>query len=141
MPAECVVDASVIGAAIFNEVASAEARRFLAKGPHLIAPDLLIVEITSLAAKKVWRNEATDEVGRRALAALGDFIGEFVPAGRLAPRAFALAAAHRFSAYDALYLALAESRSRRLITLDDRMIERAAQARLGNLAGRPADAL
>ena|SRR3990167_3228484 len=137
MDARLVVDASTFGAALFNEEGSPQARRLLASGAVLIAPDLLFAEIASLSAKKVWRGEAPAEAGHRAFAALPNFVGEFVSSGVLAPRAFELAAQHRFSAYDGLYLALAEQRGVPVATLDDRLITRAAAADLGHLVMRP----
>lgn len=142
MPAEArVIDASAFGAALFNETASAEARRFLSAGVPLIAPDLLFAEIASLSAKKVWRGEAPPEAGPRALATLRDFIGEFVASEELAEGAFELAAKHRVSAYDGIYLALARTRGLRAVTLDDRLIARAQAAGLGALVCRPQEAL
>lgn len=137
MPTEQVVDASLLGAALYNEVDSLAARRFLAAGARLLAPDLLFAEIASLSAKKVWRGEAPIEAGPRALDVLRDFVDEFVPSETLASRAFDLAAKHRFSAYDGLYLALAEARRTRLVTLDEKLIERATASDLGDLVTRP----
>ena len=132
-PAEVVVDASVIGAAFFNEAASASARVWLINAPRLIAPDLLYAEIASIAAKKVWRGEAPTEVGARSIEAIADFLAEAVPTGELAGRAFALVAQHRFSAYDATYLALAERREIQLVTLDRKLCVRARQAGISHL--------
>jgi predicted nucleic acid-binding protein len=137
MPGEWVIDASTMGAALFNEAGSAVARGFLAANPSLVAPDLIFAEIASLSAKKVWRDEATVDVGARALAALGEFIGEFAPSEGLAARAFLLASANRFSAYDSIYLALAESRETQLVTLDQKLVDRAAATGLGKLVMRP----
>ena len=102
--AEEVVDASVIGAAFFNEAASASARAWLISAPRLIAPDLVYAEIASIAAKKVWRGEASTEAGARAIDAI-----------------------------DATYLALAERRETRLVTLDRKLADRARQAGVDHL--------
>ena len=131
--AEEVVDASVLGAAFFNETASDVARAWLIDAPRSIAPDLIHMEIASIAAKKVWRGEATIEAGVRSLVAVGDFVAETVSMGELARQAFSLAAEHRFSAYDAAYLALAQARGTHLVTLDGRLAERAKQVGLGHL--------
>lgn len=131
--AEEVVDASVIGAAFFNEAASDSARAWLINAPRLVAPDLLYAEIASIAAKKVWRGEASMEAGARSIEAIDDFVAEAVPLGELAGRAFDLASQHRCSAYDGAYLALAERRDTRLVTLDRKLIDRATQAGLGHL--------
>ena len=111
MRGERVVDASVIAAALFPEEHTTEARRFLLGTLH--------AEIASVAAKKVWRGETTEEIGTRACAELGALV-ETTPSAVLSVRAFDLAARHRFSAYDGLYLALAERRGVPVYTLDAR---------------------
>lgn len=130
MRAEYIVDASVIAAALFPETHSETARTFLADGPLLAAPDLLPLEIASIAAKKVWRQEIPLQSGQRALHALSDFVAHFAPAFDLAERAFSLAAIHKFSAYDAAYLALSERLNVRLMTLDRKLVRRAEDAGL-----------
>ncbi len=141
MSADQVIDASVVGAAFFNEAHSSLARRFLAQASPLFAPTLLVAEIASLSAKKVWRGEASSAAGERALAVLPDFVGTFVDLAPLAERAFQLAAQHRFSAYDGFYLALAESRACRVVTLDARLIDRARSCGLEVLVASLAESL
>lgn len=131
MPAEWVVDASLIAAVLFEETHSGIARSFLTQGIEsaatIIAPDLLVVELASIAAKKVWLDAASVADGAAAIDATLRLVERPVPAGDLAQRAFTLASAHRFSAYDATYLALAETRGCRMATLDSRLIRRAEQ--------------
>lgn len=137
MRGERVVDASVIAAALFAEEFTNEARRFLLDTPRLVAPDHLHAEIASVAAKKVWRGETTEEIGGRACAAL-DSIVATVSSPALVARAFVLAARHRFSAYDSLYLALAETRGVPLYTFDNALARRAIGIGLSDLIERPA---
>ena len=125
MRGEWVVDASVLGAVFFREAGAAAAITFMDSDAVLIAPDLLCLEIASIAAKKVWRGEATEAVAAQAVARMSLLIPELVPNAGLAARAFELAARHRFSAYDAAYLALAESREAQLATLDAKLVRRA----------------
>lgn len=132
-----VLDASLFGAAFFNEVDSERARMFLANGGHFIAPDLLFVEIASLGAKKVWRGEASEEVAVRAIKTLRQFLSEVAGGLDLAEAALVLATRHRFSTYDALYLALAERRSMAVVTLDLKLVERAKAVGLGALVAVP----
>ncbi len=132
MRGERVVDASVIAAALFEEEFTKEARRFLLETPRLIAPDHLHAEIASVAAKKVWRGETTEDVGKRAFAALASIVAT-IPSPKLTTRAFELAARHRFSASDGLYLALAETRQAPLYTFDGGLVSRAVAAGFGNL--------
>lgn len=137
MPVEWVIDASLIAAVIFDETHSEVARRFLAEGVEsaatMIAPDLLVLELTSIAAKKVWLEAASVADGTAAIDATLRLVERPVAAANLAQRAFTLASAHRFSAYDASYLALAEMRGCRMATLDSRLIRRAEQEGYGHL--------
>lgn len=136
-PADFVADASLLGAAFFQEAGTPVAQRFLERSPLLVAPDLLWIEMASLAAKKVWRGEATLEVGNRAIEAISEFVSEAESMRPLARRAFQLAAAHRFSVYDAAYLALAETRKVPVATLDGKFAAMAAAAGLDRLIFTP----
>lgn len=133
MRAEWVIDASVIGAAFFEEDGTAVARAFLTQDDHFVAPDLLTIELASIAAKKVWRGLTTVAVGEKALADLSELVTETTCVAFVAHRAFLLAAQHRFSAYDASYLALAETRQIKVATLDGKLVRRAEQAGFAHL--------
>lgn len=133
MPAEWVIDASVMGAAFFEEDGTAVARRFLTQEDHFVAPDLLAIELASIAAKKVWLGLTTVDVGEKALADLSELVTETTCVASMAPRAFVLVANHRFSAYDASYLALAEARQIKVATLDGKLVRRAGQEGFAHL--------
>ncbi|HLI67769.1 MAG TPA: type II toxin-antitoxin system VapC family toxin [Caulobacteraceae bacterium] len=133
MPAELIVDASVAAKFYFHEEGSREAQAILTSGLVLAAPDLLWIELASVAAKRTRRGLSTREHGRDAVASLGDLIDEFVPATGLAAPAFALAADAGYSAYDATYLALARQRGLRLLTADQRLIRQAEAAGMRDL--------
>ena len=137
MHAEAVIDASVLAAAFFNEDRSDQARAYLRSGPALIAPDLLRIEIASIAAKKIWKGEASREAGARALTAIDEFVGRIEMTQALVGPALILAADHRFSAYDATYLALARVEGLTVITFDEKLIARADEAGLIGLAALP----
>lgn len=137
MAIDGVLDASVLAAAFFNENGSPEARAYLKRGPRLIAPDLLRLEIASIAAKKVWKGEASLEAGSRAVSAIDEFVITTHASDALIERVFALAATHRFSAYDAAYLALAEFEQAPVVTFDQKLIARAREAGLGTLVAHP----
>lgn len=127
-----VADASILAALAFGEEAGATAARaFVADAAELIAPDLLRLELVSVAAKKVWRGEASEEMALAAVEAAQALLTETAPSGPLAARAFGLAARHRFSVYDAVYLALAEAEDSCLATLDQKLARRAEENGLG----------
>lgn len=133
MPGEWVVDASVLGAVFFKEPGAAAAVSFLNSDAVLLAPDLLCLEIASIAAKKVWRGEATEEAAAEAVNKATTLIPELVANADLSQRAYELAARHRFSAYDAAYLALAEARQAQFATLDAKLVRRADEEGFGGL--------
>ena len=116
-----VVDASVAFAWFVEVPASAQAVRLLDRAPpaRLLAPDLVLVELLN-AGWKAWHSGAITEE-------------QFEGIAELAPAATLLPATRRWSqrldhpAYDCLYLALAEARNARLITQDQRLLERLGQ--------------
>jgi predicted nucleic acid-binding protein len=133
MPAEFVLDASVGAKCFFEEEGSVAALEAVGSGALLIAPDFICVELASIAAKKVRRGEVPREVGEAAVASIEHLVHEVVANGVLAPRAFALAVDVGCSAYDGLYLSLAEARGCRVLTADERLLRRASEAGLGYL--------
>lgn len=138
MDIDGVIDASVLAAAFLTEAGSPEARAYLRRGPRLIAPDLLRLEMASIAAKKVWKGEASLEAGSRAVSAIDEFVISTHGGDALIERVFILAATQRFSAYDAAYLALAEFEQVPVVTFDQKLIARAREAGLGALVALPA---
>lgn len=125
MPAERVVDASVVAAAFFDEVATPRAQAALRRNNRLVAPDLLLVEMASIASSKVRRQLSTSTLAEQVLVQANGLVAEFVPSNDHYRRAFSLAAEHGVSAYDGLYLALAEARGVPMITADEKLIRRA----------------
>lgn len=133
MPADWVIDASVLGAAFFAEDASALALAFLIRGDALIAPDLIVTEMASIASKKVWRGLTTEAVGARSVSDTLEIVPDRFGADVVTHRAFELSAQHRFSVYDATYLALAEAQGIKVVTLDTKLVRRAQETGLGHL--------
>lgn len=133
MPGELVIDASVAAKVFFTEQGSGAARDLAMSGVRFIAPDLITLEIASVAAKYVRRDETTIGHGLEALRALPDLIDHLEPLANLGERALALSVAHGFSVYDASYLALAKARGRQVVTADEKLARRASQAGLGDL--------
>jgi predicted nucleic acid-binding protein len=133
MRASYVVDASVVAKLYFLESGSALAQSAVRRADQLIAPDLLFLEMANLAANKVRRSICDLDQGRGAVHSLGALLDEVVAAATLAPRAFELAVAHGFSAYDAAYIALAESRKFEVLTADRPLVGLARKAGLGGV--------
>jgi len=129
---EVVLDASVAAKSFFGEEGSSAADRLLQSGVRLIAPDLIHVEMASIAAKQVRRRGAPPELARGALAGLRTMLTESVPLTELVDEAFELAVKHGFSAYDGTYLALARERGLVVVTADVKFARKAAEAGLAH---------
>lgn len=118
-----IVDASVLLRAFFPDEAQVQAQALIRDHVtgriRLIAPTIILYEVTNAAVQAVRRERITDEEGEDILIAF-DGLGirmEMVTWQQVWPLA------RRFdrSAYDAAYLALAEARGETLITGDLRM--------------------
>ncbi len=133
MPDEIVVDASVAAKVYFFEDGSEAARELLTSNLFVSAPDLLFIEMASVASKRVRRGLSTDQRAAAAVEAVGELIDFIAPLKSLSVRAFALASEFGFSAYDGAYLALAEERGARVVTADLKLLRRATEAGLSDL--------
>jgi len=118
----CVVDASVIAAAFFQEEHSAKARDLLLSGCELHAPDLLYAE----TANVIWKRHARGEITEDEAAALADDLLRLplriAPCIELVKPALALALQTGRTAYDCMYLALAVKNKSVLVSGDQRLI-------------------
>jgi predicted nucleic acid-binding protein len=123
---EIVVDASLALKWVLEEPHSVEAKALLedwrSNGRRLIAPALFLYEVTNTLAKRMQRRELTLEQGKELLR----FFLESGPmlSQHAAMHRRALELMERFSmrnAYDAHYLALAESERCECWTADERL--------------------
>jgi predicted nucleic acid-binding protein len=119
----CVVDASVAVKWFVEEPGSPAACAILTRGEVLVAPDLVLVEASNTAWKKVKRGEMTQEQGEAMVRALPLYFDRLVHTDALIARAYALAHRLDHPVYDCLYLALAEQESVQLMTDDHRLIK------------------
>jgi predicted nucleic acid-binding protein len=114
-----VVDASVIGAIVFNEPAAGDALA-LVSGQRLFAPTLLFYELTSIArTKAVRRPEERDRIARDLEAGLAMDIRLIEPPH---PRVLRIAMETGLSTYDASYLCLARLIPAALVSFDQRLL-------------------
>ena len=125
-----VVDASAVAELLLRRTAAADVERHLVEHDmDLHAPHLLDVEVLSVLRRVVANGDATSARAEEAIADLLDLRLERYAHDVLAPRIWELR--DNFSAYDASYLALAESLSAdgtALLTADRRFAG-AARAR------------
>lgn len=133
MSAEVVLDASMAAKCYFLEPGQQRAVALVLSGIIILAPDLIFSEIANVAAKKFRRGQVSLDLAQDAVADIGTLINEVISASSLALAGFNLAASHGFSAYDGIYLALAELRGAVLATADERLIARANKVGLGHL--------
>ena len=95
----------------------------------LYAPDLLLIE----AASALWRRTIVlkELVPSDAKAIYRDLLTlplNFQPSERLAASAFSLAIAHRHSAYDSVYCALAVEMDCEVVTADRKLVAKLGRA-------------
>jgi len=93
--------------------------RLLSPGVSLHAPHLIDVEVAQVLRRYAAGQVLTPERGREALLDLADFPISRYPHEPLLPRIWELR--HNSTAYDAVYLALAEALPAPLVTTDRRL--------------------
>jgi len=118
-----IVDASVILQAFFPDETQAEAqsliREHVSGHVRLVAPTLLLYEVTNVVVQAVRRERVNAKEGETILVAFEGLGIEMEPMAWR--RVLALAQRFGRSAYDAAYLALAEARGEPLVTGDRRL--------------------
>jgi len=119
-----VVDASVVIKWLIDEPGSEQALKLR---DHMVsAPDLLNSECANIIWKKARLGQITPAEASVAARLLVRADIELVRGHRLVGRAVEMAIALDHSAYDCMYLALAEERLRPLVTADQRLVQRLA---------------
>jgi predicted nucleic acid-binding protein len=115
-----VVDASAALETLLRTQAAREVeKRLFDPDETLHAPFLLDVEVAQVLRRYAARGEIDDERGRTALADLMDFPLRRYPHDLLLPRVWELR--NNLTAYDAVYVALAEALDATLLTRDKRI--------------------
>ena len=119
-----VVDASVAIKWVIPEPGTEAALALL--GHELIAPDLWVAECADI----LWRKQRLGEISAQEAGLAARLLEraeiDLVPMRRLLDRATALAIALDHPAYDATYLALAETTGRTFVTADPQLARKAA---------------
>ena len=120
-----VVDASVAFKWFFvAEPNAAEALAIANSQELLIAPEILVAEVCNAAwrAARLGRIEATELPD--IATAIPQFFSELARVSLLAARAVEIAAQLDHPVYDCFYVALAEASKARLVTADERLLQR-----------------
>jgi predicted nucleic acid-binding protein len=130
-----IVDASVAVKWFAAENGSDRAEALLATGEELIAPDLVLAEVSNVMWKKLrGRLLSSDQVVASARR-LPQYFERLIAIGDLVERATELTVALDHPAYDCFYLALAERERLAIVTADSRML--ALARRVGTIEARP----
>lgn len=115
-----VIDASALLEALLRTpAASTVEKRLFDPRRTLHAPHLLDVEVAQVIRRYAANGEIDSERGRAALADLADFPVHRYPHDFLLPRVWDLR--NNLTAYDAVYVALAEALDAPLLTRDQRL--------------------
>jgi predicted nucleic acid-binding protein len=127
-----VLDASVLAALYVDDPATEQSESALARveGDELHAPDFVMLEVANVLWKRVRREELRPQDAMTAVADLSAAAIQFHPIGSLVAQSLALALSHRFTAYDATYVALATRVGGIVITNDGGMRQRGIEAGL-----------
>lgn len=120
-----VVDASALLEVLLRTPAAPAVEQLLFDPRQTLhAPHLLDVEVVQVLRRYAAAGEIDGECGRAALADLVDFPIRRYPHGFLLPRVWELR--HNLTAYDAVYVALAQALDAVLLTRDRRLASAAA---------------
>lgn len=128
-----VVDASVAIRWSATLARSDRAEALLESDEPIIAPDLVLAEITNAAWKAAVFGGASREAVTLLVQESADYFDELVPAADLKDRALEIALALQHPAYDCFYLALAEQRECKLVTADERLQSRCTRTPFAKL--------
>ena len=128
-----IADASLVAKLLFNESGTAEAEAVVRRGDPLIAPELIVAELASVAWKKRRRREVSAEDSVAAVALAARMLERLEPVVPLRQRAMEMANELEHSPYDCFYLALAEREQGKLATFDRRLSDRVSASRYASL--------
>jgi predicted nucleic acid-binding protein len=117
-----VVDASVALRWYLNAPGTKEALALLERGEPLVAPDLLVAEVTAAAAALARASEITRQHGERIAAAVAASFDRLVESAQLAKQAYALASMLDYPVSGCFYLAVAELEKSALVTCDGSLL-------------------
>ncbi len=112
-----VVDASVVATALADDDDDGDRARVRLHGERIVAPELLDVEVLSVIRKGLLAGLLDERRAAMAVFDLGRFRLERVPHRPLLARSWELRS--NLTAYDAMYVALAESLNVKLVTSDE----------------------
>ena len=117
-----LIDASIACKWYLDEAGSDMARRILAGGEELAAPEIILAEVGNALWRCHGRGEITVDDAGIALRDLEFAFHSLIPTGPLLSAAFSLATRLRHPIYDCFYLAAAFERGVPMVTADARLM-------------------
>ena len=126
----CVVDASTIAAAFFQEEFEQRSWELLASGCLLLAPDLLFAEVANVVSKRFRRKQIDAQEAHLIISDLRKIPLKITSSESLVEPALEIALTTGRSAYDSIYLALAVRTDSTMVTEDKRLINALADSSL-----------
>src|SRR5215208_2674995 len=125
-----IVDASVAVKWFAAEDGSDRAEALLATGEALIAPDLVLAEVSNVMWKKLRRGLLSPDQVVAAARRLPQYFERLIVIGELVERATDLTVMLDHPVYDCFYLALAERERLPLVSADGRLLALLGRHRL-----------
>ena len=124
-----VVDASVAAKWVLPEPGSEEATALRTRDLNLIAPSLIVAEISNAVCKSALRGDLDKHDALNALQTAIAHFARLVPIEQIAPEAMKLALDLKHPIYDCFYLALAERERVPLVSADKKLLAAAKRAK------------
>lgn len=119
---QCIIDASVLAAAFFQEEFEEPSWALLASDSSLLAPEIIVAEVGNVIWKRFRTREINEEEAGQLLT---DFLRlplRITPSKNLLEPALQIAMRADRTVYDSLYIALAEETKSVMVTADKRLV-------------------
>lgn len=136
-----VVDTSVAIKWVSPESGHQAALDLLDSDAEFLAPDLLFAEFANVFRKKIKAGEASIEPAEAGCRQMPGFLSSVIPTLLLFERALQISVEINHPVYDCVFLACAEQNGVRLVTADEKMMQRAESRGFSHLVIRLEDAL
>lgn len=127
-----VIDSSIALQWVLPEADGERSRVYLG-APDAGAPDVILLEVANVLAKKVRSALMSGDEAQNALSIVRDGLDRIVESSSLVSRALELSVALNHPVYDCVFLACAEYAGGQLVTRDAPFFRRATERGFGHL--------
>jgi hypothetical protein len=128
-----IVDTSLALQWVLPEEDSRRADGYLQRKLMIVSPDVLMVEVANVLAKKVRADNLIIEEAHEALSIVRSSVSQLMPTEPLVRRAMELSANLSHPVYDCVFLACAEAQGGLLATRDAPFVRRVTERGFGHL--------